>query len=267
MGDASRATTVGVSSLSEYDLEPSIKGKQKVGRDEADWDAYAKHYDELCYLNPAYHENVGKLLSRLEKWDLPPTPAVCDLGAGTGNFLLELNRAMPNGRYWHVDFDDRMTGLAKRKYSDAGLSNVQVVKDEIHNVAFPDESFDLILCINALYAFTPQEQVLANVRKWLKPEGRLFLVDFGRKQSTLDWTIYIFREAMKSRQVGRYAKSLIEGREVLKQNRRVSKGQESGRYWLHSTQEFGESLVKAGFVVEELEKCYRGYADMAVCRK
>ena len=251
--------------MSSYDLDSD--SKQRISHDEADWNAYAKHYDELCYLNPAYHENVSTLLSKLEEWNLPPNSKICDLGAGTGNFILELNKSLPTAHYWHVDFDDRMTRLAAQKYELAGLSNVEIVKEEIHAVSFPEESFDLVLCINALYAFTPQEQVLRNVRSWLKPEGRFFLVDFGRKQSTLDWTIYIFREAIKSRQVGRYAKSLIEGREVLKQNRKVTRGQKSGRYWLHSTKEFGEALSRAGFVVDELENCYRGYADMAVCKR
>jgi hypothetical protein len=112
----------------------------------------------------------------------------------------------------------------------------------------------------------PQTAVLDRARAWLKPSGRLFTIDFGRKQRTLDWAIYLFKESMKSGRIGEYAKGLLEGRDVVKQNRQSAKGQSTGRYWLHSTEDFGQSLEMAGFIVDELFPCYRGYADLAVCR-
>jgi ubiquinone/menaquinone biosynthesis C-methylase UbiE len=241
--------------------------KKQIDTDEMDWDAYAKHYDQMCRFNPAYQDNIALLLDRLSAWDLPSNPAICDLGAGTGNYIVRLSEAVPTASFTHVDFDRRMIDSAINKYKDHGISHVRFVHEEIHNVEFPDQSFDLIICVNALYAFTPQQEVLAGIRKWLKPAGKLFLIDFGRKQRTMDWAIYMFRESIKSRRVGEYAKAFLEGREVLKQSQRSTKGQESGRYWLHSTEEFGQSLRTAGFTVEELKPCYRGYADMAVCSR
>lgn len=239
----------------------------KILRDEMDWDAYAKHYDVLCDLNPVYHENIRTLLEHMDSWELPANASVCDIGAGTGNFITAMTQALPTAQYWHVDFDSRMLSIAKKKYESLGLSQVHLVQKSAGQVEFPNDKFDVVLCVNALYAFPDKDAVLRKMHAWLKPTGRLFIIDFGRKQSTLDWTFYIFRESLKSRQIGRYAKALIESREVLKQNRKATKGQESGRYWLHTTQEFGDSLRKAGFTLDELRECYRGYADFAVCRK
>lgn len=253
-------------SIRSEDIPQSLA--KAIETDEMDWDAYATQYDELCELNPAYHENINMLTDYLASWGgLSTGSTICDLGAGTGNYIVELNKHYPDAGYWHVDFDLRMNDLAAAKYARAGLKNVSIVHNEIHDVRFEPNSFDLIICINALYAFTPHEQVLRRARSWLKPDGRLFLIDFGRKQSTIDWTVYIFREAMKSHRVGRYARALVESREVLKQNRRATKGQQSGRYWLHSTEQFGAALSKIGFQVHELAGCYRGYADMAICSK
>jgi ubiquinone/menaquinone biosynthesis C-methylase UbiE len=159
-----------------------------------------------------------------------------------------------------------MNELARAKYARRGITQVQIIQEHILNVEIPAGSLDLILCVNSIYAVHPQMAVLERARHWLSPNGRLFAIDFGRKQRTLDWAVYLFRESMKSKQVGRYAKGLIEAREVMRQNRQSTKGQSTGRYWLHSTEEFGESLEKAGFIVEELASCYRDYADMAVCR-
>lgn len=238
-----------------------------LDHDEMDWDAYAQHYDQMCRFNPAYEENIELLLTRIPQWDLPKKPIICDLGAGTGNYISRLHQIIPDASYYHIDIDGRMIESARRKYQAIGLSDVKIVHEKVHNVRFPSDTFDVILCVNALYAFTPQAQVLANMRAWLKPGGKLFLIDFGRRQRTLEWALYMFREAVRARMVGEYAKAFLEGKEVLKQNRRSTKGQESGRYWLHSTEEFGAVLREAGFTVEELTSCYRDYADMAVCSK
>jgi ubiquinone/menaquinone biosynthesis C-methylase UbiE len=247
--------------------EATTDATREVHRDEMDWDAYAKHYDVLCDLNPVYHENIATLLRHMVSWNLPPDANICDLGAGTGNFILAMAEKFPSAQYWHVDFDSRMLSIAKKKYASLRPNAVHMIQEAAEVVDFPENQFDLVLCINALYAFPDKDLVLKKVRSWLKPNGRLFVIDFGRKQSTLDWTFYIFRESLRTRQVGRYAKALIESREILKQNRKATKAQESGRYWLHTTEEFGASLRETGFELEELSECYRGYADLAICRK
>lgn len=250
-----------------FDREEEGKfGSLPVASDEMDWDAYAEHYDEMCALNPAYQRNIELLLKRIPIWNMPSNAKVCDLGAGTGNYICSLSALLPRADFVHVDFDTKMNELASQKYSQLEETNVQIVQEYAQRVEFPTQSFDLVMCVNALYAISPQLEVLQKIRSWIKPGGRLFIIDFGRKQRTLEWTFYILRESLRSNTLGRYAKTLIEAREILKQNRRSTKGQTTGRYWLHSTNQFGETLRQCGFIVEELFPCYRGYADLAVCR-
>lgn len=253
--------------MSMVDPQTQIQTQDGVEQDEMDWDAYAEHYDEMCALNPAYQANIRMLLERMPTWGLPENARICDLGAGTGNYILNMAEAHPEAHYWHVDFDRRMIELARQKYEERGLKDVSVIQSNVHDLHFDEGMFDLVVCINALYAFDSQDHVLKLIRSWLRPNGKLFLIDFGRKQKTLDWTFYILKESVKSHRIGRYARTLIEGRELLKQNRRTTKGQESGRYWLHTTEEFGDSLRRAGFEVQELSRCYRNYSDLAVCQK
>lgn len=250
----------------EY-LDIPTYAPSSVDSDEMDWDAYAEHYDLMCELNPSYQDNLLSLATRLPKWNLPSDARVCDLGAGTGNYIHLLSRLIPDATFTHVDFDKKMNEVAQQKYQSAEIDEVHVVKDYVQRVEFPKESFDLILCVNALYAISPQVQVLRKIHSWLNPDGKFFVIDFGRKQRVLDWTFYLFRESLKHHRVGTYVKALLEGREVIKQNRRSTKGQITGRYWTHSTEDFGVTLEECGFEVEELFPCYRGYSDLAVCRK
>ncbi len=252
--------------MSEYNEAPTYTSSN-LETDEMDWDAYAEHYDEMCDLNPSYQHNISTLMEYLRRWDLRTNLEICDLGAGTGNYIRAISQLLPNSRFSHVDFDSKMNELARQKYELANVKSVRIIEEYVQRIVFEPKRFDLILCVNALYAISPQKQVLNNIRSWLKDDGRFFVIDFGRKQNTLDWTLYLFREAVKNHRVGRYARALVEAREVIKQNRRSSKGQASGRYWTHTTSQFANTLVDSGFEVEEVFPCYRGYADLAICRK
>jgi ubiquinone/menaquinone biosynthesis C-methylase UbiE len=239
---------------------------KNIAQDEMDWDAYAEHYDLMCEFNPSYQANVSQLLSVLHNSPIPEGATVCDLGAGTGNYTVAMAQAFPRANYVHVDFDERMNELALRKYRSYRINSVRIVSDYAQTVDFPPNTFDLVVCVNALYAISPQVPLLHKIRSWLKPSGIFFVIDFGRRQRSLDWALYLLRESIKSRRTAGYLRAVIEGREVFKQNRRSSKGQASGRYWLHSTADFGEILNDTGFIVDRLESCYRDYADLAVCR-
>lgn len=234
--------------------------------DEMNWNAYARHYDEMCALNPAYEENISLLLERLQRWSLPEEAVICDIGGGTGNYIAALGERLPKALFTHVDADSRMIDKASEKHSRLGIRGVRYVLARAQDADFPPGSFDLVLSVNALYAISPQEEMLRKMRSWLRPSGRLFLIDFGRKQRTLDWTLYVFRASIRSGRLLRYFRALISAREVLKQNRQTTKGQSTGRYWLHTTSEFASAVESAGFRVEEAFACYRGYCDCVVAK-
>lgn len=232
-----------------------------------DWDAYATQYDLMAKYNPSYHENIQMLREGLDEWGIPEDASICDLGAGTGNYISALSRARPEAQYTHVDFDSVMNEIAREKYHNLGLSDVSIHESYVQRLDFPDESFDLVICVNALYAMSPREAILERIRKWLKPNGIFFVIDFGRRFRTIDWGWYFIRSIIKRHGVVECAKFFVSCAEIYRQNSKGSKNQQDGAYWLHSTHEFGEALSNAGFTVEELKPCYRDYCDLAVCRK
>jgi ubiquinone/menaquinone biosynthesis C-methylase UbiE len=233
---------------------------------EIDWDAYASQYDLLATHNPSYRENIDALRSIVGSLNLPPGAVICDVGAGTGNFICALARDIPYAKFIHLDADPVMNQIASEKYKAAGIEHVDVHCCSAVEAAYSDESFDLVVCVNALYAIHPQEEVLQRIRRWLRPGGTFFVIDFGRRTRILDWMRYILGNIIREKGLRECFKFLKNSSESLRQNRRGAQGQADGTYWLHSTEEFGKVLVKAGFEVLELRPCYRGYCDLAVCR-
>jgi ubiquinone/menaquinone biosynthesis C-methylase UbiE len=232
------------------------------------WDEYATCYDLLCSLNPAYTVLVERFRKFLEESDLPGHSSLLDLGAGTGNFFcFGLPAKFRDASLTHLDANHGMVARAMRKYRDRDI-NVRTILEDASRCSFEARSFDCILSINALYAMPNPRRILARAYDWLKPGGFLFVVDLGRIQSTLDWTVYLL--ARNARGLGiASAISILrhEGRVISKANRAITVAQRGGAFWRHSTAEFGEHLAAIGFEIVELLPCYRGYSDLAICRK
>jgi ubiquinone/menaquinone biosynthesis C-methylase UbiE len=230
-----------------------------------EWSDYAARYDLMAEHNPAYQENIGLLIERLRNWSLPGDARICDLGAGTGNYIVNLAQQLPSAEFWHVDCDKTMINYAKEKYVKLGLSNVKIVEDYIQRIDLPERHFDLVVCVNALYAMSPHESTLRSVARSLKPGGKFFVIDFGRKQRVIDWGWYLLKNTIKTQGLRSYVEFVLKSGEIVRQARNGTRFQAEGGYWLHSTQEFGNTLNKCGFLVEDLFPCYRGYCDLAVC--
>jgi ubiquinone/menaquinone biosynthesis C-methylase UbiE len=110
---------------------------------------------------------------------LPPESAtVLDVGSGTG--FLSLEMARDGHRVIALDEDDEAIELAT-----ASLRSDPQVRDLItyhrHDVAdwtAPPESFDAVVISRTLHHVRDPSEVLANIRRWLRPRGRLICLDF-----------------------------------------------------------------------------------------
>lgn len=235
---------------------------------EINWSAYATQYDLMCHHNNSYEENIAGLLNYVSDLDLDKNCRIADIGAGTGNYICELSKILPEARFTHLDSNREMNLIAVNKYEESGIKNICVIEEDIQRVEFQPDQFDLVICVNALYAMNPQELILAKIRDWMASDGILYVIDLGRKMNSIDWGYHFLKKAAKERRLLEYLNdTFIHGREVLKQNRLTTAAQDSGRYWTHGTSGFGEILANSGFEIETLEPCYRGYSDLAICRK
>lgn len=231
------------------------------------WGAYAQAYDVMSGANPAYQENLARFRSWIASLDLPASATICDVGAGTGNYAVEIAKRFPNADLIHLDSDPVMNRTASRKYRELGAHNVTFANTNVADVQFAPSSLDLIVCVNALYTFGDAANVLKQFHTWLKPAGRLFLIDLGRPMDVVDWSRYIVGSNVRSVGVRATIKAFVKGRKAIGQNRLIRREQDCGRYWLHSHDEFGSALVDAGFKVATTERCYRDVCDLAICQK
>lgn len=234
---------------------------------EINWAAYSEHYDLLCESNDAYSEIVDAFIKFCRERQLSNDLRVVDLGAGTGNFTLKMTEYFSEGQIFHVDANEEMNKIANAKYDRIAINKPIIIESEVQSIEFPEKSIDLIVCVNALYAMQPQLLVLRKIYDWLKPGGLFYIIDLGRPMDARDWGLHFLKTAARQRWLLKYIRDSFRAREVIKQNKITTLAQESGRYWTHDTNEFGNTLEGVGFTVETLHSCYRGYADLAICRR
>lgn len=113
-----------------------------------------------------------------------PGEAVLDVGCGTGGLAMAARRRVgPTGSVAGIDPSPEMvlraSGKARRARLDIGFKVAAA-----QALPFEDAAFDVVLCTLVLHQLPHDglQQCLSEMRRVLKPGGRLLLVDMGGPQ-------------------------------------------------------------------------------------
>ncbi len=119
----------------------------------------------------AFDDRAMSLLSKIE---VRRGDRVLDLGSGTGRISAQLRRAVGRrGRVFAVDFAFKMLVEAK-KIREPHLSHY--VCADAHELACKTDSFDAVVCYSAFPHFREQRAALSEMRRVLKPSGKVYIL-------------------------------------------------------------------------------------------
>jgi ubiquinone/menaquinone biosynthesis C-methylase UbiE len=107
--------------------------------------------------------------------------SVLDIGCGTGTLAVAAKQQVgPNGRVHGIDASSEMILRASRKAKKAGV-DIAFQTALVESLPFCDGTFDVVLSTMMLHHLpvTLRSQCAAQVRRVLKPGGRLLAIDFG----------------------------------------------------------------------------------------
>jgi ubiquinone/menaquinone biosynthesis C-methylase UbiE len=111
---------------------------------------------------------------------------VADVGTGVGYMLPFLSkRAGPAGHVIAEDIFDDFLSAAKQTAENQNLKNVTFVKGSETDPNLPEGQMDMELVLDAYHHFDYPEKMLAALRKALKPDGKLIIVEYYKRASAM----------------------------------------------------------------------------------
>lgn len=126
-----------------------------------------------------YFFNALQISARLR-----PGDRVLDLACGPAQQLALVARLNPLAQFVGLDASAGMLGHARNTLAQAGIDNVALQQGDMGQLgAMPAASLDAVMCTMSLHHLPDVQALqatLASLRRLLKPQGRIYLVDFGR---------------------------------------------------------------------------------------
>ncbi|MBT2322281.1 methyltransferase domain-containing protein [Variovorax paradoxus] len=141
------------------------------------WDLAAGAYEPLWQAQLA--DARGALLAMAAP---RPGERVLDVACGTGLVAFEAARTVgPAGSVLGVDLSGGMVDAARQRAWPNALSNVRFARMDAEALALPDASFELVLCALGLMYLPDPAQALREMRRVLRPGGRIALAVWGER--------------------------------------------------------------------------------------
>lgn len=138
------------------------------------YDLYAGRYDDIKHFRKEYdHMFLSQPIMEL----IAPvkSPHVLDVATGTARLPLALLRhAHFQGRIVGIDLSRRMLRQAAAKVPDP---RVALIWCPAEHLPFPDDSFDVVTCLESLEFMERPDEVLRELVRVLRPGGLLFVTN------------------------------------------------------------------------------------------
>jgi len=113
-----------------------------------------------------------------------------DIGCGTGTFASLVSRQPWDTRVTAVDFVARMCKLAHEKLEGGPANGMRrVINADSEHLPFASGSFDVVTCSNSFHHYPHQAEVVREIRRVLRPGGRLVLID-GFRDNAIGWFVF-----------------------------------------------------------------------------
>lgn len=143
---------------------------------------YAPFYNAFMKLS-----GLGRCREAVARLQLHPEHVLLDVGGGTGRVAAEA--ACACRRVVIADPSAAMTSRVPR------IENVEVVRAYAQALPFPAESFDAVICTDALHHIKDIEASIGEIARVLKPGGRVVVLEFHIR-GVRGWMFWAFEKVL-----------------------------------------------------------------------
>jgi 2-polyprenyl-3-methyl-5-hydroxy-6-metoxy-1,4-benzoquinol methylase len=146
-----------------------VAAGQLASRPAEDWMARLERPERVAGLKIDY------IISKLE---VKPGQVVADIGAGPGVISLPLAKAVsPGGKVYAVEIDQAFLDHIEKKAKEQNVGNVTTVLGKFGDPMLPSRDVDVVLFHDVLHHIEDRAGYLKAVAKYIKPTGRVAIID------------------------------------------------------------------------------------------
>ena len=141
---------------------------------------------DAAWMDRAARESEEDPERALDLIGIEPGTVVADVGAGSGYMTVRLaKRVGPNGTVLASDLQPVLLTAVRDKVRALQLTNVKTIQGTESDARLPEGTVDLALLFDVYHEFRNPQLMLQSIRRALKPDGRLVLVEYRKEDATI----------------------------------------------------------------------------------
>ncbi|HYG75072.1 MAG TPA: methyltransferase domain-containing protein [Planctomycetota bacterium] len=141
--------------------------------------AQTMHFEGAPWLVRESREREEECSKLIKALNVKPGQLICDLGSGNGFYTLKLAPLVgKEGKLLAVEIQKEMLDMLQKRAAVAEITNVECILGTLWDPKLPEGKLDMVLMVDVYHELSHPEHILAAVRKSLKPDGRMVLVEF-----------------------------------------------------------------------------------------
>jgi ubiquinone/menaquinone biosynthesis C-methylase UbiE len=147
--------------------------KSRIEKESRFWNFFSTKYDRFINITlKATYQQLYQLL----KTNVTGTGKILEVATGTGLLAFEICDYVKSINA--IDISPEMIKVANEKQKQRNISNIVFEEGDSCNLAFEDETFDVVIASNVLHLLFDPEKSLDEIRRVLKPDGIAILPTF-----------------------------------------------------------------------------------------
>ena len=160
---------------------PNGIGKWYMGREIA----HVMGFQGMNWLERPEREEEENTSILLKNMYIKPKDIIADIGAGSGYHVFKMAPLANKGTIYAVDIQDEMLEALRAKKEARNNQNIKIVKGGEKSVNLPENSVDKVLMVDVYHEFNYPKEMIASIKKALKPKGKLFLIEYRGEDRTV----------------------------------------------------------------------------------